>query len=106
MQLRSLWRMQVNWTGRIFQRGILCFRSQMLWGRQLRDLSSWVEFKGSWIQDIVGCVHDVLNLIWPRMVMLSEEVLEVTWDLVMKAQFDCFQVKNLKPKIIHMPILD
>jgi len=78
MQLRSLWRMQVNWIGRSFLRGILCFRSQKPQGRQLRDLGSWVEFKGLWIQDVVGCVHDVLNLIWLGMVMLSEEVPEVT----------------------------
>jgi len=106
MWLRSLWRMRVNWTGRSFQEGILCFRSQMLWGRQLRDLSSRVEFKGLWIQEVVGCVHDVLNLIWFGMVILSEEVPEVTKYLVMKARFYCFQVKNLKPEIIHTPILD
>ena len=57
----------------------------------MRDLSSWVEFKGLWIQDVVGCVPDVLNLIWPGMVMLLEEVTEVTLDLVTKARFNSLQ---------------
>jgi len=47
-----------------------------------------------------------LSLMSLVMVMLSDEVPEVTLDLVMKARFDSLQVNSLKPKIIHMPILD
>ena len=72
----------------------------------MRDLGSWVEYDTLWIQDIVGCVPDVLDLIWPGMVMLWEEVPEVTLNLVMKARFYSFQVTLLKLEITQMAVLD
>ena len=74
----------------------------------MRDLNlePWVELDSQWVQDIVSCVPDVLDLIWPGMVMLSEEVTEVTLDLVTKARFNSLQVKSPKLKIIQMLVLD
>ena len=74
----------------------------------MRDLNlePWVELDSQWVQDVVSCVPDVLDLIWPGMVVLSEEVTEVTLDLVTKARFNSFQVKSSKLEIIQMLVLD
>ena len=88
MWTRNLQRMQSNWTCGRVHRGALHLRSRMLWGKKMRVLGSRVELDILWIQDVVSHVPDVLDLIWPRMVMLSEEVTEVTFDLVMKARFN------------------
>jgi len=70
------------------------------------NLEPWVELDSQWVQDVVSCVPDVLDLIWPGMVVLSEEVTEVTLDLVTKARFNSFQVKSSKLEIIQTLVLD